>query len=227
LVAQKNPTCWIQTYVGGQSCCHNGNILLDADQPVDPRIDETYLKFRFYYQDYTPATEIAPPSHKNLYRVYYQTEAWSTEYDIEQCPAGTPPSECVSEITAHFKVSDMLECDSNDPDCNNGTSGIQLIYAGGHCHAPSCISIELYNALNGQLLCRQTPIFGTGSDAPFDEKDYVALPPCLWGEEPGLLAPIFLTWDTPLFSIKKNNNTFGHYGEMASWQMRAVFIPKE
>jgi hypothetical protein len=34
LAQQKNPTCTIQTYSGGLSCCHHGNILLDADQPV-------------------------------------------------------------------------------------------------------------------------------------------------------------------------------------------------
>jgi len=27
--------------------------------------------------------------------------------------------------------------------------GINLIYAGGHCHAPSCISLNLYNADTG------------------------------------------------------------------------------
>ena len=30
-----------------------------------------------------------------------------------------------------------------------GPYGINLIYVGPHCHAPSCISMELYNADNG------------------------------------------------------------------------------
>ena len=29
LVQQHNPTCWIETYQGGLSCCHHQNILLD------------------------------------------------------------------------------------------------------------------------------------------------------------------------------------------------------
>ena len=41
-----------------------------------------------------------------------------------------------------------------------GFDGINLIYAGGHCHAPSCISIELFNADTGELICRQTPVYG-------------------------------------------------------------------
>jgi len=205
-------------------CCHHQNILLDADQPTDPRTDETYLKFRFYYQDYHPANETSPASHFNLYRFYYQTEAWSSEYDIIKCPAGTPSSECVSEITARFTVRDMVNCDSNDPDCDKKFTGIQLIYAGGHCHAPSCISLELYNADNGELLCIQTPIFGTGSSAKFDEKDYLAIPPCLWGNQDGLVPPVYLSLDTNLLSVKKNNNTYGHYGEMASWQMRGIYL---
>jgi len=87
------------------------------------------------------------------------------------------------------------------------------------------ISLELYNADTGDLLCRQTPIIGTGSTAKFDELSYIALPPCLWGYDDGLVPPVRLTLDTNLVSIKKNNNTFSHYGEMASWQMRGVFLP--
>ena len=50
-----------------------------------------------------------------------------------------------------------------NPSCSGDThayDGINLIYAGGHCHAPSCISVELYNADSGELLCHHTPIYG-------------------------------------------------------------------
>ena len=47
------------------------------------------------------------------------------------------------------------------------------------------------------------------------------LPPCLFGSaEEGLPAEVYLTWDTNLTSIKRNNNTYSHYGEMAMWQNR-------
>jgi len=225
LIQQKNPTCWIQTYAGGLFCCHHQNILLDADQPVDPRVDVTFLKFRFYFQDYIPPTPEKPkPSHLSLHRFYFQTEAFAGEYDIIQCPAGTPSSECVSEITARWQVKDMLDCDPNDPNtCQITKNGFNLIYASGHCHAPSCISLELFNADTGELLCSQIPVYGTNNDI-FNELGYIAIPPCLWGYEDGLITPPLLQMTTNLMSVKKNNNTYGHYGEMASWQTRGVFL---
>ena len=41
-----------------------------------------------------------------------------------------------------------------------GFDGVNLIYAGGHCHAPTCISMELYNADTGKLLCHHSPVYG-------------------------------------------------------------------
>ena len=207
---------------GGLGCCHHGDVLLDADQPIDKRTDEYHLKFRFWFQDYVAASSASPATHVNLHRYYFQTEAYAGEYDIVQCPKGTPSSECAQEITARFQVKDLLYC-AFDPDCKVEGKGIQLIYAGGHCHAPSCISMELYNQDTGELLCKQEPIFGRGGDDPFDEKGYLAIPPCLWGSpSEGLVPPTFLNWNTNLLSIKRNNNTYTHYGEMASWQVRKV-----
>jgi len=226
LLQQKNPTCSLATYSGGLCCCRHGMILLDADQPVDNRVDEVYLKFRFYYQKYEPA--ISPsvgPSHKNLHRFYFTTEAFAGEYDIVKCPHGHPPSECIQEITSHFTPRQWLDCDPyKDPVNCNVKNGMQLIYGSGHCHAPSCLSMELYNADTGALLCRQVPVYGTGSSVPFDEYGYAAIPPCLWGYEDGLSEPPVLFVDTNLFSIKRSNNTFGHLGDMAQWQMRGVFL---
>ena len=62
----------------------------------------------------------------------------------------------------------------------------------------------------------------------FDELGYLNIPPCLWGsEKDGLLPSEYLSYDTNLLSIKKNNNTFPHYGEMASWQMRGILSKKK
>lgn len=217
LVQQKNPTCWIQTYQGGLRCCHHQWILLDQDQnPWENTIDEYYLKFRFWYEDY----DASVPTHTNLERVYWQTEAHAGEYDITKAPEGTPSSQAIQVITAHWQVSQMVQVDKN-------AKGIELIYAGGHCHAPSCISMELYNADTGKLLCRHLPIYGKGNtdDDKFDELNYLALPPCLWGtEEEGLEKPIFLPYNGNMTSVKRNNNTYTHYGEMASWQMRGAYV---
>jgi len=224
--SKKNPTCWLETYSGGLDCCHHNNILLDADQPVDNRIDEIYLKFRFYYQPYVPAiAPTAAPSHKLLHRFYFTTEAFAGEYDVVKCDEKTPPTQCIQEITARFTAKQMFyDCNpAKDKDCA-ATNGIQLIYAGAHCHAPSCLSMELYNADTGALLCRQVPAVGTGSNDPYDEFGYISIPPCLWGYEDGLIEPTTLFLETNLLSIKRNNNTYGHFGEMASWQMRGVIL---
>jgi len=227
LLKQKNPTCWIQTYAGGQSCCHHKYILLDADQPIDLRTDVLHLKFRFWFQDYHPPTLANPvPSHQNLMRFYFQTEAYAIEYDVVQCADGTPTQECVQEITARWQVKEMFsDCTSGKKNCTGTSKGIKLMYAGGHCHAPSCISMELYNYDTGALLCRQEPVFGSGSTDKYDELGYIAIPPCVWGSvDEGLIPPTLLSLDTTLMSIKRSNSTFGHYGEMASWQMRGVTV---
>ena len=104
---------------------------------------------------------------------------------------------------------------------------MRLVYAGGHCHAPSCISLNLYRNDTGEVLCEQMPVYGTGnvSHDKYDEAGYIAIPPCLWGNDTGLRPSVLLPAGTPLRSIKKNRNThIGHLGEMASWQMRGTFF---
>jgi hypothetical protein len=39
LAHQKNPTCHIETYTGGLSCCTHKSILLDKDQEIPPAVD--------------------------------------------------------------------------------------------------------------------------------------------------------------------------------------------
>ena len=40
---------------------------------------------------------------------------------------------------------------------------MRLIYSGGHCHAPSCISMTLYRNDTGEILCQQIPQYGKGN----------------------------------------------------------------
>ena len=90
LLQQKNPTCWVDTYEGGLSCCHHKNVLLDKDQEQPSDLLTYHLKFRFYFQAYEPEIETSPASlvvpkpasHQNLIRLYFQTEAWAGEYDV-------------------------------------------------------------------------------------------------------------------------------------------------
>jgi hypothetical protein len=161
-----------------------------------------------------------------------------------KCKPGTPTNMCVQTITSRWSIQSMMNpCDTDAPgrggDAGGGWctgigtndprkyEGIQLIYAGPHCHAPSCISMELYNANTGELLCGMSAEFGKSTEV-YDEFGYAVLPPCLWGSAAdGLQEPITLPLETELLSIKKNNNTYTHTGEMASWQMRGVLVPKK
>jgi hypothetical protein len=116
---------------------------------------------------------------------------------------------------------------------NHTVGNMRLIYAGGHCHAPACKGIWLYRNDPGhemEILCHQAPIYGNGTgvnsvSGMYDETGYLSLPPCLWGPEKGLEPSVLLPKNTELVSIKQNFNThMGHFGEMASWQMRGVSV---
>lgn len=232
LIALKNPTCTLEAYRGGLSCCKSHNILLDKDQNPWPDIKLTYfMKYRFWFQDFVPATPSKPASHQNLVRFFKETEADAGEYDIVKAPEGTKPEDTVYEITAHFQTKDgMAMCNPRtSPHCAGvDKSGTMLMYASCHCHAPACLGCELWNADTGKLICRQTPVYGKSPAASnetnkYDEMGYIAIPPCLFGEEAdGLMPPHYLKYDQNLTAIKRNNNTYDHFGEMAMWQMRGA-----
>lgn len=240
LLVQDNPTCHVETYVGGIHCCPHGAFLLDSDQEIPWKDEplEYYLKFRFYFEEFKEVPTVNDsPSHQQLIRPYWQTEAHAGEYDVVECKAGTPQAECVQVITARWKVRDMMiDCPIHDASWCTGkgstnssvTKGIKFIYIGPHCHAGTCLSMELYNADTGRLLCQIEPRHGKGQNPNYDEQNYLAIPPCLWGHaSEGLPEPELLSLETTLLAIKRNNNTFPHTGEMASWQMRAIVVSKE
>eukprot|EP00928_Gymnodinium_smaydae_P022060 TRINITY_DN18651_c0_g1_i1.p1 TRINITY_DN18651_c0_g1~~TRINITY_DN18651_c0_g1_i1.p1 ORF type:complete len:647 (-),score=33.36 TRINITY_DN18651_c0_g1_i1:127-1860(-) len=227
LLTTHNPTCYVQTYQGGLQCCRDGQLLLDENQPQPwPGQQQTYqMKFRFYFQDHVP------DAMQNTIWLVHIAQA---EYDIVKCPDDTPRHECVQVNEARFKVSDMMhDCSSKSSFQCTGvgssdpkrTAGVEFIRINPHCHAPTCLAMELYNADTGELICGVQPIKGTGSEV-FNEKDYVNIPACIWGHEPGLRKPTMLTLETNLLAIKRCNNTFGHTGEMGHWQMRGVVVPR-
>ena len=58
LLSEKNPTCDLRTYSGGQTACHHLWYLLDHDQtiPWEDQPLEYHLKFRFHFQEHTHLT---------------------------------------------------------------------------------------------------------------------------------------------------------------------------
>ena len=93
-----------------------------------------------------------------------------------------------------------------------------MVAAHHHCHAPTCLKVELYNDETDELLCGQAPVYGgTGAiDLPaYDEPGYIATPPCLWGRaQDGLQAPPLMN-GVRVRVEATTNNTWGHHGEMA------------
>merc|ERR1712059_29803 len=132
------------------------------------------MKWRFYFQDYVPEVKgpkPKPASHQNLVRFFRETEAFSGEYDVVKALPGTAPEITIYQITGHFRVRDgVAMCNvRTSPHCAGPLkSGINLMYASGHCHAPSCLKMELWNADTGALICKQVPYVGKTVASPKD-----------------------------------------------------------
>lgn len=217
-----NDVCSIETYQGGLACCAHETILLSdtqvpwsggevpTDAPVSNVTDNYRMKFRLYYEPYT--------NQSNAFFMFITDEAGAGEYDIPQCPKGTPVEECVHTLTGDFLVRDsMHKCNGfSDPFCSPGwneSSDVELLRAGTHCHAPACINETLYNLDTGEVICYNEPLYGEGvapsSGQHFNEAGYaVGIPPCLWGSEAeGLLPSPRVGLNTRLRSVKHVNNT--------------------
>ena len=194
--------------------------LLDADQPIPwPDQPLTYsLKWRFWYQDYDPKVHTTVE-----YGSLGKGTDWSigagpmqpgygAEYDVPKCDDGVAgcsrgsDGTWVHTITGHFKFN-------TDP-AKGGHK--RPVVAHLHCHAPTCLSMAIYNNDTGKLICEERSVYGQGRPGVrFDEPGYIAVPPCVWGrEEDGLEPPPDLTGIT-LKVVKTANATYGHHGEMA------------
>lgn len=199
VLAQHNPTCDLRTYVGGVQTCRNGFFLLDADQPV-PWQDQPLvyrMKFRFWF------TELPQPPAPQIYGVLRWGNGLGnaiSEYDVPKCPAGTPTEECTHTLQGAAVPP---------PWCK------YLIATHSHCHAPTCLAATMYFNDTGELICNQQAQYGQGNGATFDEKGYIAMPPCLFGRKRDGLEPPPLIGGRPILTVFHTNATNGHHGEMA------------
>eukprot|EP00039_Didymoeca_costata_P007143 m.96741 g.96741 ORF g.96741 m.96741 type:complete len:361 (-) comp13558_c0_seq1:40-1122(-) len=206
LLAQRNPTCDLRSYVGGLATCHHGWYLLDAEQEL-PWEDQPlvyYKKFRVYFQEYNAS------HHKQIFRLDWGIGAGGNhdEYDVPQCAPGTKVEECNHTITGTW-----TPIPANAPKTH-------LVALHHHCHAPTCLRVETYNNDTGELLCRTDPVYGgTGGyvsdQARFDEPGYIGTPSCMWGSQEDGLAPPPLMNNMTIYVVAVTNNTYGHHGEMA------------
>ena len=125
ILAARNPTCDVRAYSGGLQVCKHKWSLLDADQ-AQPWPDQPlvyYQKYRFYYQPYEPARHVIVHP-----RAVWAIGAWIGEYDVPQCKPGTPPSQCRHEIWGVVTA---------------GGDNLHIAAAHFHCHAPTCLAMEI------------------------------------------------------------------------------------
>ena len=249
LLTHLNPTCDIRAYTGGQTACHHMWSLLDKDQDI-PWHDQPLsysIKFRFWYQDYNASF------HRDL-RYSGGTSNWDVgagsgparpggaEYDVPRCNStgqpgckyedfmgqplapGTAGGTWVHYVTGHFFIGENPKSGPWTP-----------IVAHMHCHAPTCLSMAIYNNRTGEPICMERATYG-GSNATAQGRDnaaaldrpsmnepgFVAVPPCVWGENNeynGELARPPALAGVPLKMVKRCNATYGHHGEMAHGQI--------
>ena len=249
LLAQRNPTCDGRAYIGGQIACHHMWALLDADQEI-PWADqplEYQIKFRFWYQDYNASF------HHDLQYSGGVTN-WDVgagggpsrpagaEYDVPKCtsaeqpgckfedffgnavPEGSANGTWVHYLTGVFYIGEKKDFKVGKP-----------IVAHMHCHAPTCLSMAVYNNVTGEPICMERATYGgTGSDAnekynaaaidrpSMNEPGFVAVPPCVWGESSdynGAVKPPPELSGLSMRIVKRCNATYGHHGEMAHGQI--------
>ena len=68
---------------------------------------------------------------------------------MPQCAPGTPTEDCTHEISGVVTPP--------------GTD-MRFVGAHYHCHAPTCLRMEIYNNNTGELLCREDTYHGQGAD---------------------------------------------------------------
>jgi hypothetical protein len=215
----QNPTCDVRTYRGGQWACHHMWSLLDADQEI-PWSDKPLVmhhKYRFWVQPYDEN---------------YHTQLFLGEFTGSPLLIGSPweldVPVCTDKIPGCTYSKETGWVHTIKGNCIGERTFAALNF---HCHAPTCLSMEVWacdrnvslencNDTIGTLLCREKPVHGSGINESdkFDELGYIAIPDCFWGDsEFGLESPINVT-GLPLHVVKRSNATIGHYGEMAGGQ---------
>eukprot|EP00756_Hemistasia_phaeocysticola_P029881 Hpha_TRINITY_DN16259_c2_g9::TRINITY_DN16259_c2_g9_i1::g.16440::m.16440 len=215
-----NAACNVETYHGGLKCCSHTFFLTDLAQNAEKTPTDVYfLKWRYYFQEYVPPTYnennvvVTPASHLHLHHWVFLIDANVNDYEEDNAHYG---HQSIGTISAHLTGRDMgLE------DVPGNYSGLTFYVMTPHCHAPNCIREEIWNADTNEIICNVTAGYGEPQygplSMPFNEANYIAIPPCIFGSQPGLQKPWTLTADTKIRAVKYFNNTFRHLGQMAQW----------
>jgi len=215
-----NAACSYKTYHGGLQCCSNQYFLTDREQAAEnTTTDVYYLKWRYYFQEYVPASASTRASHKHLHHWVFLIDDAVNDYEEDNAHYGVAS---VGKIEAH-----LLGRQIGLEDVPTTYSQITPLVITPHHHAPNSIREELWNVDTGDVLCNMTGVYGHPSygntSAIFNEADYIAIMPCIFGHQAGLQFPFTFGPTTRLRAVKYFNNTYRHLGQMAQWTGLMVY----
>lgn len=210
-----NMACRTATYHGGLRCCKHQWFLTDLndEKKISAKVDTYYLKWRYYFQVYRPATMTQKASHLHLKHWVFLIDDAVNDYEEDNANYGHAS---VGRIEAHVTGATIgLE------QVPHNFNSITWFVMTPHYHAPSAIREELWNADTGEIICNSTARYGNSkygsTSAVFNEANYIAIGPCLYGNQTGLQTPFSIHPSTNLKAVKYFNNTFRHLGQMAQW----------
>lgn len=210
-VDEKNPSCFLDTYVGGYRCCENGVFLIDTnlyDTEKFP-IDTVYAKFTL---NYTDADNLKNATFIFNHDVTGDLETLGNgEYDVPKCSENTKPEDCYYEKSS-VQYLYLANPDPSQPyhDAAENTDLVEIPYIVGHLHVGG-IALDVYNDDTGELLCHSVAKYGNGTEAGNEEGFVVEMTPCVFeGED----IPV-LPKNTKIRTTASYNNTEAHTGVMA------------
>jgi len=104
----------------------------------------------------------------------------------------------------------------------SGCAKVYLAAMHGHCHAPTCLRLDVFDNRTNELICSVKPVYGgrggyvADRGRTFDEPGYIANPPCMFevNSTHGLPPPLLMNGLT-IRVEHVTNSTYGHHGEMA------------
>eukprot|EP00483_Globobulimina_turgida_P009239 UN09258 len=205
----QNAACNIDTYHGGLVCCSHKFMLTDKKQesqiPLN-KTDKYFLKFRYYFQEYNSVNK----SHKHLHHWVFLIDDAVNDYEEDNLESLYGIKGDVGKISAHLTVRDLGLEDIKGSYQDNGVgipyvpfysnTTIMPLVMTPHCHAPSCIREEIWNADTNQIICNMSALYGDEQYGSlydiFNEPYYITIVPCIFGYQPGLQYPFTFTQDT-------------------------------
>ena len=210
---EDNRACNWATYTGGMRCCAYGDMFVTDTEAMcatpqceELPIDYAQFKITFEYEDddvsvadtgapaaeggvaHVPARNLRDASCCDLTSSSYD-EPWRStfEFDVDACPHGTPPGECVSTHTAVLPLDRALD---EKPEAADAL--VEVAFMLPHVHEGG-LSIEVQDAVTNATLCKASladggVVYGA-SDVAGDERGYITgFRSCSWD---GAHAPVY------------------------------------